>query len=344
MLHRILGRLRCRKMGGLIAASLYEPLDAAEQEALDGHLAWCAHCQRDASELRLVVEQVPREEIPFTGDLLPALRGQLAQAPARRPFPALRVTAFAASILLLAVVSGVGYWSGAGFPDHEPVVLAASPVEAALAKAHKLAKRDFMAAREALQETLAAYAGDPRVGEAQAALAELEFGHGQRYAQAYAAYTALRSEYPETWKQNPENVLRFNLLNETREADYEPLYALDAARGGTADPFGQLEELASRYPGKLVAALAVEAMGALAGGPDGPDSVLRTAALEEACERCTNPIAVAQIRMALGDLYLQQFNDPASARECYSVAADSDSQDLARLGQDALALLDSDNR
>src|SRR5690554_350416 len=67
----------CKPFTGLIAASLYEPLAAEDAASLAAHLEGCAHCRKEAEELRVFVAALPQEPIVFEGDLLPVIREEL---------------------------------------------------------------------------------------------------------------------------------------------------------------------------------------------------------------------------------------------------------------------------
>ena len=82
-----------------------------------------------------------------------------------------------------------------------------------------------------------------------------------------------------------------------------------------------LESVVARYPGKLVATLAVDAMRSLACPPEGGEPAVRVAELETVRDRCTNPIAIAQLNLALGGLYWSELRDNERARAVLSEVA-----------------------
>jgi len=333
----------CRKVRGAIAASLYEPLHEDEQALLERHLGACPACRAEAEAMRAMVSAIPRRAEALEADLLPALRQQLADASAWRwsvPVGFARALAPVAACLLL--VSLAAYVLGPGrFEDREAVVVVATPLEEALVEARHLARNDFMGALSVLHEALAQHAEDPRAGEAQLLLAQLEFAHGQRYAEAYAAYETLRNRYWDTWEQSPDSVERFNLLDETRAQNFEGLYALDAARHSSADALAQLEMLVASNPETLLGARAVAAMCEVVCGEITGDWVLKAAALEEVRAVCSNPTAVAQLNLTLGNTYWRELKDAARARPFYSEVADSAHPLLASVAQQRLVELDA---
>ena len=331
----------CRKMRGLIAASVYEALDPEEQIALDVHLAACAACRAEAKALRAFVGEIPRPSVAFEGDLLPVLRDRLAEerSPRGTAHLAFRVAVSISACLLIVALLGYGLVLRGGVAPHQPVVVVASPVEKILVESPQRASRDFLGARMALEEVLAAHPDDPRAGEAQQLLAELEFGHGQRYAEAYDGYAQLRAQYPETWKKTPENVLRFNLLDEARASGFEPLYALDAARNSSDNPLAELEKVVAQYPNTYLASRAIAAMCEVVGQERADSGAVRVAALETVRARCTHPIAIAQINADLGGIYWKDLNDPAKAQTLYAAVAESENPALAELAREALTKL-----
>lgn len=333
---------RCRKMRGLMAAAVYEPLDETEQSALENHLAGCPACQTEAEALRATASTIPTPTVVFEGDLLPALRERLREEPAaQNPF-AWRPLAGAAALVLVAAFAGITAYQAGQMPSVTPIQVMATPMESALIEARALARRDFLGAHETLVNALGQYPEDPRAGEAQNLLADLEFQHGQRYAQAYQAYDTLRRNYTGVFAANPENLARFNLLDETRAAGFSPLYALDAARNSAGDPLLALENVVARYPNSYLAAQAIDAMCEVSGASTLADSASRAALLEEIRARCSDPIAIGQINLALGHLYWNELNDSPRAKECFIEAAESGHAVLAQAAREAMLRLDEE--
>jgi hypothetical protein len=166
-------------------------------------------------------------------------------------------------------------------------------------------------------------------------VASLEFNQLRRYPYAYEAYNKLIQQYPRTYQDSPESIENFEVLAEVRKDNFDPLYALDAARGSGGDTFAQLERVLAHYPGGYVAARAVEEMAQLAAEEIGPDASY-VAALDSVKSRCSDPVAVAQLQLALGDTYYREMQNPARAQELYQTVAQSESPILAQLAQDAL--------
>src|SRR5687768_9708032 len=95
----------CRNIEGLMAASFYEPLSPAEDSKLQRHLAKCAECHAEYASLRQLVTGIPRTEVPFSGDLWPALRGQLDQPRSSATWRWISTAGFAACAALLLFLS-----------------------------------------------------------------------------------------------------------------------------------------------------------------------------------------------------------------------------------------------
>jgi len=338
----------CEWFEASLAAALYEPLSEHEQRALDAHLDSCAACRNTRAELLQVVESIAMEPVDLPVDLLPRLLPQLAQRPVWLP----RVFAGVGGLAVGLAAMGVFYLStpqarteGEGgaqlsiVAEESPAV---SPMTLALAKAQQYREnRDFTNALLTLRDALKQHPNEPMAGEAQLALADLEFGHGQRYAEAYQAYAALKTTYPEVWRSSPESANRFDLLSDTREQNFEPLYALNAARHSSVDPFGQLEKIAARADWCRVSAMAVDAMRELVGGPESARGTERTVALQQVQERCTDPVAAMQVKLVLAESQWKDQDNAVGARALYGEVARAGHPELAQAAREALARLDT---
>lgn len=335
----------CRRVRGLMAGALYEPLSPDDQIVLNNHFQRCPRCRAEADELRIFIAQIPAHPVEFQGDLRPVLLNRFAEEkagarPGRRFIEFVPRLAFPIAAVLAVLVAYGAFVPGEGVPAGK-VEVVASPMEQKLVEARTLAKRDFMAARTVLEDALRSFPEDPRAGEAQLALADLEFDHGQRYEEAYKALNTLRTRYPETWNANPECADRFDLLDEARAEDFEPLYAYAAAVNSSGDAFAQLEKVVARYPEKLVGTLAMAAMVELVGDDSDGAELTKTAALDAVRNRCTDPIAIAAVSVSLGDSFWKEMKDPDSARICYTAAAQSSHPGVAQSAKEALASLDA---
>lgn len=331
----------CEWYEASIATALYEALPPAEQSHLEAHLLVCAACRATQAELRQLVADVPRGAVSEEADLWPALAARIA--PRRK---GLHWSLYAAAAMML-VVAGASIARMALLDPPAPgAQVAENTATGAVAQSLDRAKafvasRDFSSALKELQGALAAHPADPEAGRAQMALAELEFSHGQRYAEAYTAYAALKEKYPAVWGAAPQNADRFDLLTEVKPENFEPLYALNAAKSSATDAFGQLERIAARPEGRLVAALAVDAMRELVGGAASGSGEAKVAALQQARDRCKDPVAAAQIKMALANTHWTELRDAETARALYGEVASATEPLVAQAARDALAKLDA---
>ncbi len=331
-----------------MAASLYEPLNEADQRMLDGALMADPRLRAEAEALGLVRRSVRLETPEFTGDLIPLLHVRLIESgQPRRGGLSWRWVSGAALAVGAAVVLTVVF---AGQPQGGPVLpgdrtqvanqSAGSPVKAAISRANSLiASRDVVGARKALDQALVAASEDPAAGEAQQMLANIEFAEFQRYPEAYAAYDKLRSQYPKYFMNSPESIQRFNLLDEARRSAYAPMYSLDAIRNRPANAFEQCERLMTQYPDSLVASAAMNEMRSMVGVPGQLDAASHVVALERVRNRCSDPAAVAQVTLALGNAYRDDLCDTGTARLFYNEAATSGHVAVAARAQEALAKL-----
>lgn len=329
----------CEWYEASIAASMYERIPHEERSHVEAHLLVCAACRELEADLRKMVAEIPRGKLSEDIDLWPALEARLAMKRRPRWFNVAMYGAAAAAFLLVA---GIGYVTQTKAAPDTTRIAAQSATQQAITLAKDFeAKHDFAGALKTLQHALAEAPGAPDAGAAQQALAELEFSHGQRYAEAYAAYETLKLRYPDAWMSTPHNPDRLDLLAEAKTLNFEPLYALNAAKNSNADAFGQLEHIAARQDTPMVAALAVDAMRELVGGPDSASGAGKVAALEKARDRCTDPVAGAQIKMALANTHWLELRDAATARALYGEVASTNAPLVAQAARDALAKLDA---
>lgn len=337
-----------RKIEALLAASLYEPLEKAERAALDSAISDDPALRREAESLDRVRCAVRLETPEFTGDLVPLLHARLVElgAPRRagvswRWVSTAAVAAGAALILFVSVPGVPAYGPQPAVNSaRAPVAVADSAVQEAISKANGLmAARDMAGARSVLEQALAATSEDSAAGEALQLLANIEFSEFQRYPEAYAAYDRLRTKYPNAFMDNPESIQRFNLLDEARRAGYAPMYALDAMRSHPGNAFEQCERLMAQYPESLVASVAMNEMRGMVGLPGQLDGASHVMALERVRNRCSDPAAVAQVTLALGNACRDDLCDAGRARLFYNEAATSKHATVAASAQEALAKL-----
>lgn len=337
---------QCRKVEGLVAASLYEPLNPRDAELVDRHLAACDACRHEFDSLRALVSAIPSEQPEFAGDLLPALREEIRRSPGRaRVFGWWGFGAAMAAAALLAAL--VGYTVQAPeMPLAEyATVQPASPMLEALALAsEQIDQANFNGAYQVLNKALQTYPDDAMAGDAQMLMADLAYSELYRYEDAFNAYETLRTQHYETFTSAPEIKQRWELLAEAQGVQFASLEALEAARRAGRNGFEQLEHIIGRYPTQMVASLAADEMGRMmaeeiAENGGIPDDVL---AMERARERCSDPVAIARLDLELAEVYMTERQDGAQACTLFQRVLESGDPALAQLAQDAVARLGAD--
>ena len=330
---------KCTDIGGLIAATQYEPLNDREQATLDKHLAQCEHCREEAKAMAQFVKKLPTTPIAFQGDLRPVLEQSIRDRQSRsqgwRWLAPLAVGA-----MLIAVMLSQNWLIAPNDDALTPTTTLATDaseneVKALLEEARMLARGDFAGSQRLLTNLLARFPEAKLAGEAQLTLAELEFGHGQRYEEAYTAYAKLKTNYYEIFKESGESIARLDLLDEVRAHNFSPLYQLDAS-----ELVDKLEQVIASYPNTLVAQWAVTAMCQVVGGNDAQSNENRVAALEKLLDQCTHPSALGQISLAKGDIY-RDLNNLDKARRSYQEAVERGDPILAQVAQERHAQLNA---
>ncbi len=321
----------CRNMQGLVAASLYETLSESEQSELEAHLAHCPRCAQEKENLALFVGEIPTTAPSFAGDLLPSLREALRDEAVSRRQGRWTVLSFVTSCAVFGVVGLYWFSGGAGAPLPGPD---RSPVSLALEEAGLLSKSGKeMEARQVLENALAYHGDGPTAGVLYLEMASLEYAAFRRYEESYAIYSKVRDEYADVWAQCHGALKdRYDLLAEARDSGYEALYAIDAARSLGEDGIPRLETIMARNPGRAIADEALETMVAVI-EDDG------VTGLETLRSRFTNPVAVAQLDVRLGEQYWQEENNPDRGRELLESVAQGPHEVPARMAAAVLARL-----
>lgn len=193
--------------------------------------------------------------------------------------------------------------------------------------------------KEKLKEIVKTNTGKSIAGQALLMLADLEYASAERYEEAYQLYSQLRENYPQIFSSSPEAVYRYNLLEETKNENFKPLYALNSALTNSDNPIQQLEKIVANYPGTMVANLAVSSMVDCLSdyGAQTPEKKIK--ALETLKGYLTEPTAVAQVNYILGDLYWNQMKDIDKAKTFFQSVAHSESKQLHPLANEALTQL-----
>ncbi len=336
---------------GLMAASLYEPLSTEEQHELD---AWLAANPADRAEydaLRAFTEYLPDNAPVLAGDLRPALREELLRGAGRRFewsfLP--RFTWQIAGVLGIAALLAVPVWQGINMnfvdaPADQVARLANPGSDVVSVRAEALMKEgNYTEAHRVLSAQLEASPTASDAGQWQATLAQMEFVHFGRFAQAYDAYQKLRTDYGDVFAANPDNAYRYDLLEQTREERFAPLEIIASSEEQGLEGFHDLERIVARYsgPANPVAELALHAVSDIAGALDTPSGVFQLAAYEKVRRRCSDPMAIAQLNDSLGQLYLAHTGNYERARQLFQENAECGDSPLAERAQLALASLDT---
>lgn len=343
--------LNCRRVRGQLAAALYDDLKPAERYEFDAHLSHCAACAREFQSMKTLLNAIPAESPSLGIDLMPALRGKLrAPAPRRRlvPFWTWNSFAAAAAVLVITVFGVVAYrqWQPGAVEQ-----TALSPLQQRMQAAERMVgERDYAGAFRFLQDAVNKAPNEPESGLALARCAEISFRNLNWYPESFELYERLAREYPGVYAGDPDCIARHNCLIETRDHEFAPLYALDAARRGGDEQFARLEKVVGQYPGTFVAAMAVEEMAKeaaveLASKDPGfvNDTDVHLAALVCAKDRCNNPIAAARLKLEVAHIYVRDLHNPVKAKDFYREVLESGDVELAGLAQECLAHLDDAN-
>lgn len=341
---RVLRGRSCRVFRGLIAASLYNDLSQNEMQTLQDHLAACDSCRNQAAALDHLAKFIPVSAPTLDQNLWPAIRRAIRRAHDRNYGP-LRLS-WGASLavgLCIAAAGAVSYGIYRTYNADSATVIAgaAIPLENDLAAVAKMIdSHDYVTAYKRLEKAIQANPGSPLAVDAQVQLADLAYTKLNWYPEAFEAYDRLVRD-PSQACALAECISRHELLDEARALDYAPLYALDAARRASDNSFGRLEAVLARYPGTLVASLAAEDMArqSLEQGST-PAGETHVAAMERAKGRCTNPVAIARLKLELGHIYMRELNDAAKAKSFYAEVANFEDKTLATLAEGSLAALE----
>jgi len=333
----------------LIAASIYDELDPGDRAKLEATLTKNPQARAEFIEMRTLAGVIPVEDIEFRGDLLPALRQQIAEHKQKQLawLPLRWFAPFAVAGIVVGTVFTYGanpFGGGNATPATSPVPsaagVAALPLHAMLEEADaQAANKNWIGARDTLNAAISKYPADTLGADARARLADLHFSKLHEYPQAYAEYQKLRDEFPQAFAASPLNVDRFNILAEAKADNYEALHMLDEARDSGADIFQQLEGLIARHPDTFVASLAVDSLREQIPVPKALSGESQVVALEAVRDRCTHPVAIAQVNMSLGRLYAGELGDVDTARSLYQSVAETGPVELARSAKEALSAL-----
>jgi hypothetical protein len=333
-----------RRIEQLMAAAAYDDLTPEDIEALSKRTARDPKLAPEVEALQRFVTQLPNDPPPFEGNLLPAVRAQIAAAPQpTASFGRGRLTAYAfAAACVFGVFGAVLYQPGNGQSVGNPSTATSQQnnlTETAMVLAEAGRMRDNGNAAGAyalLSDALNARPDDPYAAEAQLALASLAFEDLQWYREAEDAYDNFARNFTTAYLMHEDTAaiaFRRNLLAEARASGYEPLYALMDAGNGLPE----LESVLARHPAGFVAAQAAEQM--LAAVPNAASDV---EALEQVRAQCQDPVALAHLDVELAERYANDLGDGTRARALLEDVARRQESHYAALAAEKLLLLPSE--
>ncbi len=349
---RIVMLYRARhKVGPLIAQAAYENLPEEEERTLNRLVKTYPELKEERDAYAALAERLrlPEAELPF--DLLPRLNHRLDEERASTRisrWAGVYVMAAAVALLAAGVYFATMLFAPPGVVNDMNATSVArtlppqTPLSLAVVDACKLVSAsDAGAAADRIRALIAAHPDDAYLGEAQLILADVEYSYLQRYDLAFAAYDRLRVNYPQVFASSPEISFRHDLLAEARRENFAPLYALDRAREHPETAFAIYEHLIAQYPATTLASAAMDEMRALvvASRPaEGAQTM--TESLELVRQRCADPVAIAQLDLALGDIYARTLNDSEQARAHYMRATTSEHIALVHQAREALTRME----
>jgi tetratricopeptide (TPR) repeat protein len=317
-------------MLGLMAASIYEPLTESEALELETWLQANPDMRVELEEMRAFAAFLPNEAPAFTGNLLHAVQEDIRRGAGSAwdwsllPRFAFQVlgTLTVAAVLAFPIAQGMQM----GFLSAGPAAPLAGAAGADSLLANVLiATQEQERAYALLDDALKVQPTNKEAGTWQLKLAELDYDYFQRYQSALDRYIELRQTHPEVYASNPLNPYRYDLLEQTQPENFEPLHTIARAQQDGMRVFPQLEQVVARYagPANPVAELALAAMCDLSGALGENSDTFKMAGYEQLRRHCTNPVALDQVEMSLGEMYLAHTKDYARAAELLRAAASS---------------------
>ena len=339
----------CWRLRGVIAASVYGDIDETDSKRLEQHLATCNACRKQITQFQRVAGSVHHSVPPLELDLVPLLQQRLRGeiTPKRQPVPLFRFhssTLAAAAMLVITIALILFFQLHASLtPTFVANNTNLSPMQQALQTANQLThNHEYAKAYQALKDAVDRYPNDQKAGQAQRERAEIAYAKLHWYPEAYADYELLATRYyDQTFKNAPECIQRREILTEAKAQDFASIKALDVALQAHSDTFAALENVIGQYPATYVASIAAQQLASVTvqSGTEALSPQNRLASMEQARDRCKNPVVVAQLNVELGHIYANELNDIAKARTLYSAAKQSGNNTLARLAENSLQAL-----
>lgn len=335
----------CKEYEGLMAQSLYETLHEYDAERMDSHLLECESCAREHAALTKMLEVIPSGAVSMDANLRPALEEQIRSTSGSkflgRRFGLLSM----AALLLVAVPIGYIQFSGSNPPvSNNTTEIAAVSSPFPVEYQQLIEQGEFAKAFVWLDEAMVSNPKRYESSENRLALARLAFDELQWYPEAYEAYSAARTTFPEAFRNSGEDIRRYALLDEAHanSSDFAMLH--DWNRVQNDDRQESYGEYIQNYPGTLYASDAVGQMAriiaeeTLATTDDGSSYA---DAMELALAQEENPIIVAQLKLELGRFYGTEANDPDKARTLLKEVESGPITVLAKAAEQTLSTLDA---
>ena len=338
-------------MLGLMAASIYEPLSPEESQELELWLEANPEQRAELEAMRELVDYLPHEAPDFAGNLLPAVREDLRGGKGSL-FGWTMMPRFGMQILGTLVVTGIivlPLMQGVqmGFLGDAPLPQQADSGDAAPSlwdNAQALiAAREQEQAYDLLKDAVATQGDHRDIGHWQLLLAKLEYDYFQRYDSAFERYTEVKREHPAVFTSDRDTPYRYDLLEQTEAEDFAPLYTVDRAREMGMDSFAKLEDIYARYagPSNPVSSLAFDTMSDIAGALSKDSPTFQMATYEKLRRKCSNPVALDQIEVALGKMYVDHGSDCEQAQDLLRAAIGSPNEAVSREAELTLASLNA---
>ncbi len=301
----------CVEWEGLIAQSLYEALEVKEQEALNSHLSSCEACRSEFSSLQQFTETISDEPIEFTGDLRRSLEEEIRTMEPVKPVGTSWITPFKALAAVMILTLGfVGY--SQLFSNRSESQTATLLNKTSDLVSHQQYWRAYMLLNDHLSNpTLAEHLETAKV---QGVLAELTFSRLRMYPEAYEAFDTLRKEHPTTFAQSDDYQRTFQILEEARliNSEYDSLHEWDRLNRDVT--IASLEAYIVKYPGTHQATEAVHNIARCMIQYADVDYLEMNKALELAVSDEENPHVAMQIKLVLGEYYLNEDFNPNKAK------------------------------
>ncbi|HOV32662.1 MAG TPA: tetratricopeptide repeat protein [Candidatus Hydrogenedens sp.] len=336
----------CSRYKKLIASACCEELSEDESHEIEEHINKCSKCKQlyydlvtFTKQLNRVLNIIDTEDEEEKINLLPQVMDEISNKN-HSPSPLFRpqlIMAYGFTIVFIVFIFGISsIFILKGKYENNNRTLA---VSTGTNNANSFYEGPLEKQKEKLKEIIKTNTGKSIAGQALLMLADLEYTSSERYEEAYQLYSQLRENYPQIFSSSQEAVYRYNLLEETKNEKFKPLYALNSALTNSNNPIQQLEKIVANYPGTMVANLAVSSMVDCLSdyGSQTPEKRIKT--LENLKGYLTEPTAVAQVNYILGDLYWNQMKDIDKAKTFFQSVAHSESKQLHPLANEALTRL-----